>query len=77
MYDHYEVTREIIVELRKLQCDEVATKLEDDLSGFSGTEIFMALRSHLTDFLNVKNSCPNELEAKIRQLLKEISLALA
>jgi hypothetical protein len=77
MYNHYDIARKIVKYLRQEGFSDVAEQLEEDLGGFSGTEIFMALRWHLKQFLETKQECSEGLKSLIDKLLQELDSALA
>lgn len=76
-YDHYQVAREIIQNLRQENKYEWADKLEDAIdSGSTGNEIFMALRWHLQQLKSANVSCQVETASQIDDLINELSKAL-
>ncbi len=77
MFDHYSAAKKIAESLNQEGYESVAIQITDDLEGFSGTEIFMALRFHLDKFLVSKADCSANLKESISELLAELARGLA
>ena len=77
MYNHYDIARKIVNYLRHEGFSSLAEQLEEDLGGFSGTEIFLALRWHLKQFLETRQECSKGLKSLIDELIQELDSALA
>lgn len=77
-YDHYAVARSIAARLRSEGYEEWSKKLLAAIDdGSTGTEIFMALRWQLREFLKTKPTLSPATDPLIQELLAELDKALA
>jgi hypothetical protein len=76
-YDHYSVASQIAQNLRHEGNPAWAAKLEEAIQfGSTGTEIFMALRWELQQFLAQSHRCTLETQQLIEELVRELNREL-
>jgi hypothetical protein len=76
-FDYYAEARDLISRLDSDGYDEDASKLRSAMEdGATGTEIFMALRFHLSEILR-KIPLRDEVQIRASRLLSELNDALA
>ena len=77
-YDHYAATWRLIAALRDETFDEAARALEDAMAaGFTSSEILMALRWHLRQFLAAHPGASPAVRRKAEDLERRIDATLA
>lgn len=75
-YDHYAAARDLISQLDAEGYAEHASKLQAAMEeGATGTEIFMALRFHLSEIVQ-RVSLQGETKLRASRLLSELNNAL-
>ena len=76
-YDHYGEARRVAAAMRDEGLQEAAQTLEDAIAaGFTSTEILMALRWHLAQFLAAKLEGSPNLRQSAKDLHQRIDAAL-
>lgn len=77
-YDHYKNAFEIADKLEQIGQKEYATKIRDAINDhFSGTQIFMILRSELVGIQNADLDVGEAVKLQMKELRYELEKALS
>jgi hypothetical protein len=77
-YDHYSVAQQFAAQLRKEGKDLWATRIEDAIAaGATATEILMALRWNILQFISSGETCSQETRQLVDELLRELDCVLS
>ena len=77
MIDYLREVKEIVAKLKLLGLDNEAAQISDALSGFSGTEIAMALRLVMSKLMETNNSSiPSDIQAGMRSISIQLATFL-